>query len=99
MREPQVGPGSKPHACRLCIRSSGVTSREMRSLACAIAITLAACSGAQQHGGTAGPGDDDTGPFVASRTFKPKSFSVHVTGEGRAVIFIPRPGCPGAVRD
>lgn len=46
-------------------------------------------------------GDDDSGdtdaPFVDTADFKPKSFAVHKTGHGRAVIFIPGLACPGEV--
>jgi pimeloyl-ACP methyl ester carboxylesterase len=70
----------------------------MRVLPCL--VVLAACGATPKHGGTAEPTDDESsGPFVAAKGFKPKSFSDHITGEGRAVIFIPGLGCPGEMWD
>jgi pimeloyl-ACP methyl ester carboxylesterase len=72
----------------------------MRStaLACALAVTVAACGGKQ--GSTAelpASSDDDDGPFTAKAGFEPTAFTVDVRGEGRPVIFIPGLGCPGAM--
>lgn len=67
-------------------------------------IALPACGGAPPHehdralAGDDGAGDDHDGPFVDAR-FQPTSFSVHVTGHGRPVIFIPGLACPGEVWD
>ena len=68
--------------------------------ALAIAALVAACSGTPPH---RDPNERDASdsprrPFE-DRAFKPKSFVVHVTGEGRPVIFIPGLGCPGEVWD
>lgn len=43
--------------------------------------------------------DDDNPVFGRAEGFKPKSFGVDVTGEGRAVIMIPGLGCGGNVWD
>jgi pimeloyl-ACP methyl ester carboxylesterase len=65
----------------------------------ALALVLAACGAPQEHVRHDVASDDDSGgPFV-DHTFKPKSFTVHVTGSGHPVIFIPGLGCPGDMWD
>lgn len=63
--------------------------------AIALAITLG-CAGSPSH--PQAP-DDDSGPFVDARGYRPRSFAAKVTGAGRPVIFIPGLGCPGEVWD
>jgi N-formylmaleamate deformylase len=73
----------------------------MRSWLVALACA-AACGGSHANTpGSANDGPDDPGdsPFIDRADYKPKSFDVEVTGEGRAVIFIPGIGCPGSVWD
>jgi N-formylmaleamate deformylase len=49
------------------------------------------------------PADDEpsdgSAPFSDSAHYKPKSFHVEVSGDGRPVIFIPGLGCPGSMWD
>ena len=71
-------------------------------LAIAVVITVAACGGHAPHsharaGGTSDDEDAASGPFSDRVDFKPTSFSVDVSGEGRPVIFIPGLGCPGEI--
>jgi pimeloyl-ACP methyl ester carboxylesterase len=61
----------------------------------ALALAVAAC-------GHAPPPDEPTeshGGVFTNKQFKPKSFVAHVSGSGRAVIFIPGLGCPGEMWD
>ncbi len=61
-----------------------------------VLMMIVACGGTPHHA------SDDTaesGPFVDAKGFKPRSFAVHVSGEGRPIIFIPGLGCPGSVWD
>jgi len=65
-----------------------------------VATMLLACGAPPPaHHAEASDDDDSSGPFVDNANYKPRSFSVHVTGEGRPVIFIPGLGCPGSVWD
>src|SRR2546430_3030969 len=64
----------------------------------ALALALVACSAPAKHVDRDAPGGASR-PFDDHRAFTPKSFVAHVTGEGRAVIFIPGLGCPGEVWD
>jgi N-formylmaleamate deformylase len=69
-------------------------------VACALAITLAACGGKTNPGsGGREPADPDDGPFTAKAGFEPTAFTAEVRGKGRPVIFIPGLGCPGAMWD
>lgn len=70
-------------------------------LALAVAVTIVACGGPSRPAAEpeAGPATDDenAGPFVNRRGFKPTAFVAEVRGEGRPVIFIPGIACPGSV--
>jgi N-formylmaleamate deformylase len=61
----------------------------------ALICGLVACGGARAPD-VADPVNED-GPFGAAKDFKPKAFSVEVSGSGRPIIFIPGLGCPGEV--
>jgi N-formylmaleamate deformylase len=58
-------------------------------------VVVAACSGPPPAKHVTA--DPDSGPFVNSKGYKPKTFRDDISGEGRPVIFIPGLGCPGDV--
>jgi pimeloyl-ACP methyl ester carboxylesterase len=64
----------------------------MRWVVLAFAVGIASC------GHAPAPSTDEPselGPFIDAKGFKPRSFGVEVTGQGRPIIFIPGLGCPG----
>lgn len=69
----------------------------------AIALVLAACSGAAPAADTTPDVSDEPArrgsPFGAAKDFAPVAFEVAVRGSGRPIIFIPGLGCPGEVWD
>ncbi len=72
------------------------------AVAIALAVTFVACGGKSQprsEDTADAEDDDDEGPFVNQRGFKPTAFTAKVSGEGRPVIFIPGLACPGEVWD
>jgi pimeloyl-ACP methyl ester carboxylesterase len=64
----------------------------------ALIVLLAGCGGQVPPPEEPESDHGDTGLFV-DRAFTPHAFTVHVTGKGRPVIFIPGLGCPGEVWD
>ncbi len=63
-------------------------------------LLFGACGG-PAHETRATHSEDDVGasPFVDNKGYKPRSFTDKISGEGRAVIFIPGLGCPGEMFD
>jgi N-formylmaleamate deformylase len=69
----------------------------MRSLVVAIALVACGSPPASKLPDTAD--GDSTAPFADDTHYKPRSFHVAVSGDGRPVIFIPGLGCPGSMWD
>nr|HEX4316412.1 alpha/beta hydrolase [Kofleriaceae bacterium] len=71
-----------------------------RFAALAVALgALGACGATPKHVDDDDPPEITGDAFSDSGSYKPKSFTVEVHGEGRPVILIPGLGCPGSVWD